>query len=79
MNIVFLSLILIVPFTLIFAASPNNTHSKASVFTYQTKLDKNDQRYNYDFALLKLSLEKTKEKYGAFTLVPLYANYKKKQ
>jgi len=55
----------------------SQTISKSTTFTYQTKLDKDDNRYNYDYDLLKLSLDKTKDKYGDFIMVPLKANYKR--
>jgi len=76
-----LTLALIAVISPIFAAVLNNINNniknKPTVFTYQTKQDKNDKRFNYDYDLLKLSLEKTEQTYGAFSLKPLFANYKR--
>ncbi len=71
--------ILLMNLTVVIAAVPNNNSTKntPTVFTYQTKQDKHDKRYNYDYDLLELSLEKTKQTYGPFKLVPLFANYKR--
>lgn len=58
------------------AFSQNN---KIMTITYQTKQSKDDKRFEYDNELLKMALEKTKEKYGDYNLVPLKitANHKR--
>ncbi len=45
-------------------------HAQVTVFTYRQAESKLDQRYVYDHAVLQLALEKTRAKYGAFSLVP---------
>jgi len=72
-------LILLTNIATVFATVPSNNIVKntPTVFTYQTKQDIHDKRYNYDYELLELSLEKTKNSYGPFILVPLFANYKR--
>ncbi|NDV25268.1 hypothetical protein [Desulfovibrio sp. JC010] len=46
------------------------SHAKVTVFTYRVPESPTDKRYDYDNAVLKLALEKTKETWGGYRLVP---------
>ncbi|NDV21331.1 hypothetical protein [Desulfovibrio sp. JC022] len=62
-NIVFAFLVLFVVFA-------SMAHAKVTVFTYRTPESNSDKRYDYDNAVLKLALEKTKDTWGDYELVP---------
>lgn len=44
--------------------------AQETVFTYRSPVGEDDDRNRYQLALLTLALEKTKQEYGEFTLVP---------
>ena len=44
--------------------------AQETVFTYRSPVGVDDDRNRYELALLTLALEKTKQEYGEFTLVP---------
>ena len=66
---------LIFTFFILLFASQGFTQT---VFTYIEKQDTQDERKNYNVALLKLALDKTVSSHGAYKLIP-YAkmNYKR--
>ncbi len=50
--------------------SPHLVRGEETVFTYLSPESEFDKRYDYDTALLRLALEKTKAKYGPYRLEP---------
>ncbi len=60
----------VVFFIFSFALIMVNFVSAQMIITYRSPESKNDKRYEYDNQLLKLSLDKTKKKYGDYKLVP---------
>ena len=75
MRILRFFLILSLSFHLLFSQDNLPT----AVFYYQSKKSDTDPRFQYYYELLKLSLEKTKEKYGPYQLkiLPFQANNKR--
>ncbi len=55
---------------LLFILVPSMSVAKETVFTYRTPESVTDKRYDYDNAVLKLALDKTKAKWGDYRLVP---------
>lgn len=50
--------------------TPGLCFSGETIFTYRTPESPTDMRYAYDTAVLRLALEKTREKWGEYRMVP---------
>lgn len=62
--------LLIVLFFCILIWGPDQASAIGTVFTYRSPESATDKRYDYDNAVLRLALEKTREEWGDYTLVP---------
>lgn len=55
---------------LVFLSISSSVEAHGTVFTYRSAESSTDKRYEYDNAVLELALEKTREKWGDYILIP---------